>query len=341
MKDIKIILVFTLFLIHIALKSQFIDISPYVIFKQGNLIGLTEVLGDLPDTEPGESLAKKVYNGEVYVPDSLDGIAVTVIHDVFRHGYIRKIRLPETLKYLYDNFDRNLEEVNIPPNLYYFYVGDFGTMDSIALPTPEKENHEFLGWKKFDTDVFIPGGSYVKSSSGHYYAFFMYLGKSPYIISHEDVIFYDRELKECYYRGAKDIVLPSTFLGQKLENIHERAFRNQDLKSVIFEGKFQRIGGFSWNKLSHIELPEGLIEIEKEAFAGNELEEVVIPSTVVRIAPRAFNSNQIKKLQLSHDLSYVSGFAQNRISELLLPTSVDTIGSGAFAKNMIKEVNPS
>lgn len=318
--------------------AQHIDISPYAISKQGNLIGLTEGLGDLPDTEPGESLAKKVYDGSVYVPDSINGFAMTVINYSFSMGYIRKIRLPEPLTYLNGSFGSNLDEINIPSNLYYFYLGSFGNLDSIVLPTPVKENHVFLGWKKYDTDVFLPGGSLVGSSSGHYYAYFEYLGKHPYIISKEDIIFYDGVLKECYYRGAKNIVLPSSFYGHKVEQIHHTAFNNQEFEAVIFEEGFERIDGFYKNKISHIKLPASLNYVI--GFNENNISELILPSSLDTIGRGAFARNKIKDLIIPKNVKVIerAAFLKNEIERVELPASLDFIGAKAFQNNKLLKV---
>lgn len=343
MRATFILLLSCFLLIHSFGFGQVVDLTPYAICKQGNFVGLTEGLGDLPDTEPGVTLAEMVYDGSVYIPDSINGFALTVLnYPYFGMGYMREVRLPETLTYLYGDFGSNLRSFNIPKNLYYFYVGGFGELDSIALPIPEKENHRFLGWKKSDVETLIPGGSMVKTSSGEYSAHFEYQLDEPYVLKKEDVLFIDGNLKECYYRGAKDIIVPSSFCGHKVESINgnqfDMAFGNQGLESVVFEIGIESIGGFGWNNISKIELPKGLKVIEKQAFVKNELADVRIPSSVIRIEAGAFGSCEIEKVELSVCLKYVSGFGSNKISELLFPASLDTIGVWAFSNNSIKEV---
>src|SRR5690554_8225678 len=62
-----------------------------------------------------------VYDGAVYIPDSINGFALTVLnYPYFGMGYMREVRLPETLTYLYGDFGSNLRSFNIPKNLYYF-----------------------------------------------------------------------------------------------------------------------------------------------------------------------------------------------------------------------------
>lgn len=339
MRATFILLLSCFLLIHSFGFGQVVDLTPYAICKQGNFVGLTEGLGDLPDTEPGVTLAEMVYDGSVYIPDSINGFALTVLnYPYFGMGYMREVRLPETLTYLYGDFGSNLRSFNIPKNLYYFYVGGFGELDSIALPIPEKENHRFLGWKKSDVETLIPGGSMVKTSSGEYYAHFEYQLDEPYVLKKEDVLFIDGNLKECYYRGAKDLIVPSSFNGHVVKHIESYAF-SQNLESVVFENGFESIGGFGWNNISKIELPEGLKRIEKEAFVGNKLTEVIIPPSVTYIADKAFTTNDIIILELSKKLSYLSGFRANNIKEIVLPPELDTLGIMAFAFNDLKEVN--
>ncbi|WP_088655914.1 leucine-rich repeat domain-containing protein [Geofilum rhodophaeum] len=345
MRATFILLLSCFLLIHSFGFGQVVDLTPYAICKQGNFVGLTEGLGDLPDTEPGVTLAEMVYDGSVYIPDSINGFALTVLnYPYFGMGYMREVRLPETLTYLYGDFGSNLRSFNIPKNLYYFYVGGFGELDSIALPIPEKENHRFLGWKKSDVDTLISGGSTVKTSSGEYSAHFEYQLDEPYVLKKEDVLFIDGNLKECYYRGAKDIIVPSSFCGHKVESINgnqfDMAFGNQGLESVVFELGFEDIGGFAFNQIAHIELPEGGTGITHGAFRQNELSAVIIPSSVIRIESGAFSMNHIAKVHFNSpsNLNYIGGFSDNWISDLLLPSSLDTIARGAFAINRLKEV---
>src|SRR5690554_3058895 len=177
----------------------------------------------------------------------------------------------------------------------------------------------------------------VKTSSGEYYAHFEYQLDEPYVLKKEDILFLDGNLKECYYQGAKDIIVPSSFIGYQVKSIDDQAFR-QNLESVVFENGIESIGGFGWNNISKIELPKGLKVIEKQAFVKNELADVRIPSSVIRIEAGAFGSCEIEKVELSVCLKYVSGFGSNKISELLFPASLDTIGVWAFSNNSIKEV---
>src|SRR5690554_619955 len=361
MRATFILLLSCFLLIHSFGFGQVVDLTPYAICKQGNFVGLTEGLGDLPDTEPGVTLAEMVYDGAVYIPDSINGFALTVLnYPYFGMGYMREVRLPETLTYLYGDFGSNLRSFNIPKNLYYFYVGGFGELDSIALPIPEKENHRFLGWKKYDSDIILPGGTLVKSSSGHYYAYFEYVGEWPYKIGNEDVIFYDGEIKECYYWGAKKIILPSSFNGHKVEEIHFRVFNNFELEAVVIEEGYDKIDGFFQNKISQISLPNSLryvigfnenriAELElpplldsigRGAFARNLIKELIIPRNVKKIDRSAFTFNDIESLELPESLTFIGSkaFQNNKLTDVKLPNSIKKLYESTFSDNRIEFV---
>lgn len=353
MKTIKFLLPILLIPFIGIAQEQYVDLTPYVVSKQGNVIQFLANFGDEPSdlefiTEEESEYYFKSLTYSMF-PDSIDGFPVTTISGgglgsgLEMARVFEKMILPKHLTHLAISVE--YEKMILPEGLQYLYLL-FDRQKGFVLPHSKKKDHVLLGWKVYNDTILTPAGTHIKNNSqlAIAHAYFKYLKDEPYTIGKEDVFFIDGEIKTCYYRGAKNIIVPSSFYGHKVENIYndiyEIAFRNQDLESVIFENGFERIGGFSWNKIAHIDLPEGLIEIQQNAFFRNKLSEVVIPSSVIRIEPGAFDNNSLNtiKFKPSANLRYVNGFLSNEISELLLPSSIDTIGIGAFARNKIKDL---
>ncbi len=91
-----------------------------------------------------------------------------------------------------------------------------------------------------------------------------------------------------YQADQKDVVIPESYMGQKITKIGTGAFKDKDILSV---------------KLSN-----NITEIGREAFADcDELETVEISSSVVRIYPKAFASC-------------------DKLKELVIPSSVEIMG---------------
>lgn len=147
----------------------------------------------------------------------------------------------------------------------------------------------------------------------------------------------------------KEVTFPS-----KLEKIGNVAFQTNNLTSVILPNsvtslgsgafatnpKLERISlskgltkipdsafgcsdGDNWmDKLTSIELHEGITEIGSRAFAGNNFSKIEIPSTVTSIGSYAFSTK-----------NYLNGPC-----EVILQEGLKTIGADAFRNKVISEI---
>ncbi len=124
-----------------------------------------------------------------------------------------------------------------------------------------------------------------------------------------------------YYtnRETSDLVIPASFDGVKVKVIGEEAFRNLSLYNV--------------------EVPEGVVTIEREAFAFNWLQSVKLPSTLETIGEGAFSTNDLYDVTLPNNLKTIGkeSFAYNEIYTLNLG-GVSVLGEGAFRANWLQTV---
>lgn len=118
-----------------------------------------------------------------------------------------------------------------------------------------------------------------------------------------------------YYGTSKEVVIPDTIGGVKVEVIGSRSFRNKDITSIT--------------------IPEGVTKIEEYAFSGNKISALDLPESLVSIGDRAFGNNLLTEVRLPKSLEHLSGFNENQISEVEIPSSVTSIGDIAFNGNQL------
>lgn len=88
-----------------------------------------------------------------------------------------------------------------------------------------------------------------------------------------------------YTGTSKEIVIPETINGIKVQRIDYYAFRGQGLTSVELPDTINEIGvsAFESNALKSIVLPESLMVIENGAFSNNQLVSIALPSEIKRV----------------------------------------------------------
>lgn len=135
----------------------------------------------------------------------------------------------------------------------------------------------------------------------------------------------------------------------KLKEFLEKPSEQQNLEipEVIGGVKITSIGaGVFKNPTSGIknvdkvQLPEGITEVNSEAFYNLGIKELKLPSSLERIYSSAFQNMRAPKLELPNNLRYIgdNAFSYSRkLKELVIPNSVEYVGRAAFeeAENLM------
>ncbi len=117
-----------------------------------------------------------------------------------------------------------------------------------------------------------------------------------------------------------DARIENVTFGENVSEIPNDSFWGQKLKSITFKGnKVKRIGdrAFYYNRLSKVEIPEGVISIGAHAFDGmNTIVEVSLPESLKEIGDWAFD------FQNNIEIINCAGFPEN-------------VGSAPFSDNVM------
>lgn len=156
----------------------------------------------------------------------------------------------------------------------------------------------------------------------------------------------------------KDLVIPATDQnGTQIMGVARDAFSNKGLTSVKFptgmlvpyddqvtyrvtkRGNYV-IGdnAFSGNKLTSVNLPDGVIAVMTYAFNNNELTQVTLPKTIWWVENMAFANNNISKVRFPETTYFQfemhgAPFGGNKIKSVRLPDYTKVIDKKAFMLN--------
>jgi len=119
-----------------------------------------------------------------------------------------------------------------------------------------------------------------------------------------------------YTGSSKDIVIPVALDGTNITHIGQDAFRATGLVAVSFEdgSKLDQIHARSFkdNNLTSISLPDSVTKIDRLAFYGNNLKEITLGSNITRIEFEAFSENPLNRITIG---SNVTGIEENAFGQ--------------------------
>lgn len=120
--------------------------------------------------------------------------------------------------------------------------------------------------------------------------------------------------------NTKKLAIPAKIDGVQVKTIGESAFRGLNLYTV--------------------EVPEGVVTIEKEAFIYNWIQTVKLPSTLVTIGDSAFATNDMFNVAIPDSVKSIGKecFAYNEMTWVTLGAGLETIGESAFSDNWLETV---
>ncbi|HBA63568.1 MAG TPA: hypothetical protein DCZ20_06910 [Lachnospiraceae bacterium] len=150
--------------------------------------------------------------------------------------------------------------------------------------------------------------------------------------------------------GISEVTFPS-----RLEGIGISAFQQNQLTSVILPDTVTSLGGGAFGsnpKLERISLSKGLTEIPAGAFgcsdAKNWMEKLTaieLPEGITSIGNNAFAGNNFSKIVMPSTLKTIGSFAFSTKNYLTTPCTVvlndglETIGADAFRNKIISEID--
>ena len=167
------------------------------------------------------------------------------------------------------------------------------------------------------------------------------------------------EQGEKKFAQNKEIVLPSVDdKGNKLVGVCGDAFSGKGITKVTFPtgmlvsytdnvtgGKITKRGNFlimegafSNNKITELNLPNGVLAVMSYAFKGNEIKTVTFPKTIWWIETLAFASNKISKVNFTETVDFRleihgNAFQNNQIKSLRIPDYTEVINKNVFMNN--------
>ena len=123
-----------------------------------------------------------------------------------------------------------------------------------------------------------------------------------------------------YTCEEKKVIIPKKINGVTITTIGASAFGRTDI--------------------SHVTIPDSVVDIKNFAFYGNQLKNLVIPDSVVSIGEQAFANNFLQNVELSKGLKKIGRFAfgSNQLTNLVIPEGVTSIGPSVFVSNQLTSI---
>ena len=147
---------------------------------------------------------------------------------------------------------------------------------------------------------------------------------------------------EEYSGNSKDIIIPNAIDDQSILRIGQNTFREKGLDAVAFQEGSQveqiHARAFQNNNLTEIVLPNSLKRIDTRAFYGNPITTVKIPDGVTTIENNAFN--KLTKITVGNNLTDLKDGAINGSNAFRNAYTSESGGSGTYlwdGKNWIKQ----
>ena len=147
---------------------------------------------------------------------------------------------------------------------------------------------------------------------------------------------------EEYSGSAKDIIIPNTIDDKDIKRIGQNTFREKDLVAVSFQEGSQieqiHARAFQNNNLTAIVLPDSLKRIDIKAFYGNPITNVTIPDGVTTIENNAFD--KLTQITVGGNLTGLKDGAINGNNAFRDAYASKNGGSGTYqwdGKNWIKQ----
>ncbi|MGN1277558.1 MAG: leucine-rich repeat protein [Floccifex sp.] len=149
-----------------------------------------------------------------------------------------------------------------------------------------------------------------------------------------------------YIGNEEEVIIPSTIDGKPVTEIYNAFFAKKGIKRVVIpQGviTLDKEAFASCSDLESVSLPSSLKTIGERAFAYTNLKEVIIPEGVTSIGRNAFNNcKQLEKVTLPSTLKYINplAFTSTGLKSIVLPDNITYIGTNALKGIETIIVNP-
>ena len=267
---------------------------------------------------------------DVFIPSIINGITVKEIGQwAFMERGVESVVFPETLiKINREAFIMNrLTEITLPNSLLSIEERAFA-----YNPWKSEFGNQVVGYTLKDPSEIS------RASDANIHLIQLVTPESCFTFNAGTITNYNKGWAGC----NENVTIPATINGQAVKKIWSNAFKEKEIKSVIFQNTITHIGqaAFRGNKLAEIQLPTGLTTLEAEAFQGNNLSWIKIPDAVKFIWEGAFRANKLVSVKLPNALNGIGtgAFQDNKLTTILLPSGTKRIDDNAFSGNQLTEL---
>jgi len=139
-----------------------------------------------------------------------------------------------------------------------------------------------------------------------------------------------------------ELNIPAQINGLPVTDIGESAFARHQLTHVTIPNSVINIGrsAFNYNRLSNVIIPDSVKTIGRGAFLTNQLTQVTIPVGITIINDSMFGSNQLTQVTIPNNITSIeeNAFIRNQLSQIIIADSVTSIGAYAFFDNQLIQI---
>ncbi|MBQ2701030.1 MAG: leucine-rich repeat domain-containing protein [Clostridia bacterium] len=257
------------------------------------------------------------FKGKLVIPETVEGLPVTIIEDLKYEGNITEIVLPPSVTHIADSAFSgctSLKKITLPEGLLEIGNEAFYSTALTKLTIPEsvlKVGNGILSYCFTIKEMTVKGYD-TKFQSGN--LFFPVNLETVYCWSGSGV---DRALQK------------NPFVKLKYLKVEKKS-ETVEAQTILAEGLYE-----DRRDITHLVIPEGVVEIGNETFRGMaNLKELKLPSSLKKIGDYAFEGcASLTQVKLPDGLESMGRYAFSRclsLKSIELPGSLTTIGSDTF-----------
>ncbi len=323
-----------------GMTNLFTDKNGYVVFAADGKKSLVNYVGTdselvIPDdiTEINDNAFRRLNEiRSIVIPDSVERIGVDAFYGC---KSLINLTIGKNVKYIHKSaFDGcfRLVEIYNKSSLNFEKISSKGIVKNVYTPTSGSSK------------LFYDANDFIVYSDGDSNILVGYLGVNKDIIVPENITVINRAA--FYHKDIEKISLPASI--KRIEEIQAKStnydvYYSGDIMSwcnIDFDSDSIFAGGnfYVKNKLvTHLEIPEGVIEIPDYAFAMcDSIDSVTLPKSLIRIGACAFKScanlTHVKFSKGLQIIDYQAFFACKKLENVVLPDGVKKLGVSVFGR---------
>lgn len=138
-------------------------------------------------------------------------------------------------------------------------------------------------------------------------------------------------LEEIGERAFFKCNLTAIKLPKSLKKIESSAFSGNNIESVVFPSGIEEVGGFDCTPLKSVEIPDGVSEIERFAFAScKNLESVKLPKELIYKEEKYIGWQKKEETRIVGGIGNSAFSGLEKLISIELPENLDMIKSNTF-----------